>query len=249
MTKKTNTELLYDNFPVAEAEKAIGVKFKNPKLLANAFVHRSYLNEVSAPDTVFTHDNERLEFLGDSVLSLIVSEQLYLTYPDQKEGILTHYRSVLVRTESLADMTTQLDLAKFLFLSKGEHERGGVKTKSILANTYEAVLGAIFLDSGISTAKKFVFRTLLKKPSEDLENSLLDPKSRLQETVQKRFKSSPFYKTVSESGPDHAKTFTVEVSINRVVSGTGTGNSKQEAQQEAAKAALQNLSNNTKSQA
>ncbi|MBP6979467.1 ribonuclease III [Candidatus Curtissbacteria bacterium] len=241
MTKKSNTELLFDNFPIALAEKALNVKFKNPKLLANAFVHRSYLNEVSAPDTVFTHDNERLEFLGDSVLSLIVSEHLYLTYPDQKEGILTHYRSVLVRTESLADMTTQLDLAKFLFLSKGEHERGGVKTKSILANTYEAVLGAIFLDLGMLVAKKFVFRTLLKGPSSDLESSLLDPKSRLQEIVQKRFKSSPFYKTVSESGPDHAKTFTIEVMINRVVSGTGVGNSKQEAQQDAAKAALNKL--------
>lgn len=241
MTKKTNTELLYDNFPVTEAEKAIGVKFKNPKLLANAFVHRSYLNEVSAPDTIFTHDNERLEFLGDSVLSLIVSEHLYLTYPDQKEGILTHYRSVLVRTESLANMTGELDLARFLFLSKGEHERGGTKTKSILANTYEAVLGAIFLDLGIISAKKFVFRTLLKGPSTELESSLLDPKSRLQEVVQKRFKSSPFYKTVSESGPDHAKIFTVEVSINRIVSGRGTGNSKQEAQQEAAKDALDSL--------
>ncbi len=241
MAKKSNTELLFDNFPISEAEKALSVKFKNPKLLANAFVHRSYLNEVSAPDTVFTHDNERLEFLGDSVLSLIVSEHLYLTYPDQKEGILTHYRSVLVRTESLAEMTTQLDLAKFLFLSKGEHERGGTKTKSILANTYEAVLGAIFLDLGILTAKKFVFRTLLKGPSSHLESSLLDPKSRLQEIVQKRFKSSPFYKTVSESGPDHAKTFTVEVLINRVVSGTGKGNSKQEAQQDAAKVALNNL--------
>jgi len=241
VTKKSNTELLFDNFPIALAEKALNVKFKNPKLLANAFVHRSYLNEVSAPDTVFTHDNERLEFLGDSVLSLIVSEHLYLTYPDQKEGILTHYRSVLVRTESLADMTTQLDLAKFLFLSKGEHERGGVKTKSILANTYEAVLGAIFLDLGMLVAKKFVFRTLLKGPSSDLESSLLDPKSRLQEIVQKRFKSSPFYKTVSESGPDHAKTFTIEVMINRVVSGTGVGNSKQEAQQDAAKAALNKL--------
>ncbi len=241
MTKKSNTELLFDNFPIALAEKALNVKFKNPKLLANAFVHRSYLNEVSAPDTVFTHDNERLEFLGDSVLSLIVSEHLYLTYPDQKEGILTHYRSVLVRTESLADMTTQLDLAKFLFLSKGEHERGGTKTKSILANTYEAVLGAIFLDLGMLASKKFIFRTLLKGPSSDLESSLLDPKSRLQEIVQKRFKSSPFYKTVSESGPDHAKTFTVEVMINRLVSGTGIGNSKQEAQQDAAKAALNKL--------
>ena len=138
-------------------------------------------------------------------------------------------------------MTTQLDLAKFLFLSKGEHERGGVKTKSILANTYEAVLGAIFLDLGMLVAKKFVFRTLLKGPSSDLESSLLDPKSRLQEIVQKRFKSSPFYKTVSESGPDHAKTFTIEVMINRVVSGTGVGNSKQEAQQDAAKAALNKL--------
>lgn len=247
MIKKTNTELLYDKFPVAEAEKAIGVKFKNPKLLANAFVHRSYLNEVSAPDTIFTHDNERLEFLGDSVLSLIISQHLYLTYPDQKEGILTHYRSVLVRTESLADMTAKLNLARFLFLSKGEYERGGIKTKSILANTYEAVLGAIFLDLGITFAKKFVFKTLLEGPSADLESSLLDPKSRLQEIVQKRFKGSPFYKTITESGPDHSKTFTVEVSINRIASGRGTGNSKQEAQQEAAKDALESInSNNTK---
>ena len=244
MIKKTKTEILFDNFPVEEAQIALGVKFKNPKLLANAFVHRSYLNEVSAPDTVFTHDNERLEFLGDSVLSLIISEHLYLTYPDQKEGILTHYRSVLVRTESLADMTSKLQLSKFLFLSKGEHERGGVKTKSILANTYEAVLGAIYLDLGILSAKKFVFSTLLAGPSAELESSLLDPKSRLQEIVQKRFKSSPYYKTVHETGPDHAKTFTVEVSINRVISGVGKGNSKQEAQQEAAKNALLALTTN-----
>lgn len=242
--KRVKKNISSDNFPVDEAQKAIGIKFSDPKLLANAFVHRSYLNEVSAPDTVFTHDNERLEFLGDSVLSVIVSEYLYLNYPDQKEGILTHYRSVLVRTESLARMTQNLNLAKFLFLSKGEHERGGTKTKSILANTYEAVLGAIFLDQGMEKAKKFVFATTLKDPELELSESLLDPKSRLQEVVQKRFKSSPFYKTVNETGPDHAKIFTVDVIINRLKSGTGKGNSKQEAQQQAATAALKHLSEN-----
>lgn len=208
-------------------------QFKNPALLRQAFIHRSFLNEHKNEIS----SNERLEFLGDAILSYVVSSWLYERQPDKPEGVLTNIRSKLVNTRSLARLSSSLGLGDKLMLSKGEEEGGGRTNPSLLADTYEAVIGAIYLDQGLIQVKNFIFSTLLNNTS-DLESDLKDSKSLLQEISQAKGYSSPVYKIVSESGPDHLKEFTVSVEINGTPAGQGSGKNKREAETQAAKSAL-----------
>lgn len=220
-------------------EKSIKLKFKNKDLLKTAFIHRSFLNE--HPEEKLPH-NERLEFLGDSVLGFIVSDYLYVAYKKSPEGELTNFRSSIVNAQILSKIAKELDLGKFLFLSRGEEATGGRSRQYILANTYESLLGAIYLDQGLSAATKFVKSTLVPHLTEIIEKKLYrDFKSQLQEIVQARFNVTPAYKLISEKGPDHSKVFEVGVFLDRKLLAKGKGSSKQASEQEAAKAALESL--------
>lgn len=221
---------------MSDFEKIIGIVFKDKQLLTTALTHRSYLNENKSAK----ESNERLEFLGDSVLSLLVSTELYRRYKDYPEGKLTSLRSALVRTKTLGDLASSLSYGKYLLMSKGEERGGGRENKSLLADTFEAVLGAIYLDQGFATAGEFLEKHLFPLISE-LENKedLIDFKSSLQEKIQDKVKTSPIYKVMSESGPDHDKTFTVGVFCEDKLMANGQGKSKQEAEQNAARVALE----------
>ena len=211
---------------------------KDLSLFHKAFTHRSYLNEAKGA----TESNERLEFLGDSVLSFIVSSFLFHTREADQEGELTNLRAYMVKTESLGRASELLDLGKLLKLSKGEELSGGRENLQILANTYEAFLGAIFLDLGIDGAIFFVHRTLLPLFAKELQKGApRDPKSQLQEVVQSKFQVSPRYRILSTSGPDHAKHFVVGVFVRDDQIGEGNGSSKQQAEEEAAQQALEKL--------
>jgi ribonuclease-3 len=221
-----------------ELESRLGTAFTNQKYLRTALVHRSYLNENPGFDLP---SNERMEFLGDAVLELIVSEHLYHTYPDSPEGELTNYRSALVNTVSLAEVLATLGSGEFLYLSKGEEGSGGRQNQYILANTFEALLGAIYLDQGFAAARTFVHTHLMGKLTEIIEKELYkDSKSKLQELSQEEISVTPVYKVLSEEGPDHNKTFTVGVYAGQKRLSTGTGKSKQQAEQQAAANALAN---------
>ena len=219
----------------AFARDVLGVEFNNIGLLITAFTHRSYVNEHKK--TVFEH-NERLEFLGDAVLELVVTEYLYNNF-DEQEGVLTNWRSALVRTESIGAAAEESDFEPFLRLSRGE-KRGTDRAKAqILANSYEAVLGALYLDQGYGPAEKFINKTILSKLPDILASgSWMDAKSRLQELAQSRESSTPVYRVLDEHGPDHEKTFTIGVFISGKLRGKGVGYSKQIAQQQAAEKAL-----------
>ena len=218
-----------------ELQKNIGVQFTNSDLLKAAFVHRSYLNEMRT----VKESNERLEFLGDAVLSFITSNFLYSTYPDYPEGTLTNIRSSLVKTQSLADSARALKLGELLFLSRGEEDSGGRSNSSLLADTFEALLGAIFLDQGVDTAKKFLETHVFPKAGEIIKNkSYIDYKSLLQEIIQSESRISPTYRVTKSEGPDHAKTFWVEAKTDTKILGVGMGKSKQEAESSAAANAL-----------
>jgi len=220
-------------------EKKLKIKFKNIQALKEALIHRSYLNEAKQKNL---HSNERLEFLGDSILSFVISEWLFKQFPNYSEGNLTNIRSNLVKTESLAKIAKKFDLGKFLFLSRGEKEEGGENNSTLLANTFEAVLGAIFLDRGIAKVKKFIkknFKNLLE--SLVLKGEFKDFKSLLQETVQAEKKLTPSYKIIKESGPDHAKIFTVGVYLGKKLLAIGSGKSKQAAEENAAEAVLNKI--------
>ncbi|MCA9348478.1 ribonuclease III [Candidatus Saccharibacteria bacterium] len=221
------------------AKESLGVTFDNPELFVTALTHRSYLNEHRS--TVKEH-NERLEFLGDAVLELIVTEYLYTNY-SEPEGILTNWRSSLVRTESISAAASKLGYEPYLRLSKGE-KRGTDRARAqILANSFEAVLGAVYLDKGYDTAKVIVDNNILSTFEEILKTgSWLDPKSRFQELAQSELGHTPFYKVVDETGPDHDKIFTVGVFVDEKLYGQGSGPSKQSAQQSAAEKALVELS-------
>lgn len=216
----------------------IGLHLKNLNYYQTAFTHRSYLNETK----IITQSNERMEFLGDSVLSFIISSFLYKIRPDDAEGDLTNLRAYIVKTDSLAKVSKNLSLGKYLRLSKGEEASGGRENEQILANTYEAVLGAIFLDLGVEEAAKFVHQTLIPIFREEIEKGApRDPKSQLQEIIQNKFQISPKYKIISTTGPDHAKEFKVGVFLNGKQIGEGQGSSKQQAEEESAKKALLKL--------
>lgn len=218
-----------------QVEEKIGITFKDKSYLHRAFIHRSYLNENKNE----SESNERLEFLGDAVLEFIVSNYLFVHFSKLDEGHLTALRSKLVNTTSLAQTARELDLGDALYLSRGEEQSGGRTNTGLLANTVEALLGAIFLDQGVDGAKEFVDRFILSKVAETVKESLKDPKSSLQEFVQARGLPAPSYKVVAATGPDHAKEFTIEVWINKKSYATGKGNSKKVATQDAAGKALE----------
>jgi ribonuclease III len=219
----------------ALSKTIIGQEFENLELLVTAFTHRSYLNEHKK--TVKEH-NERLEFLGDAVLELVVTEYLYLNF-SEPEGILTNWRSSLVRTESISAAGERLGLNEYLRLSRGEKRGSERARQQILANCFEAVIGAIYLDRGYDVAKDFISENLIVTFKQILETgSWMDAKSRLQELVQSVDGVTPQYKVLSEEGPDHEKIFTVGVFVGTELKGSGDGPSKQTAQQRAAEAAL-----------
>lgn len=221
-----------------ELQQTIGIRFTNQNLLKAAFIHRSYLNESRG----IKESNERLEFLGDAVLSVLTSHFLYETYPGYEEGKLTNIRSSLVKTTSLADAARKLKLGDLLFLSRGEEDSGGRTNRSLLADTFEALLGAIFLDQGTEAAKRFLETHLFQKLGDIVKNkSYIDYKSLLQEIIQSDSRISPTYKVTKSEGPDHAKTFWVEARARNQTLGHGTGKSKQEAEQRAAIKALEKM--------
>lgn len=208
------------------AQDVLGVSFNDISLLVTAFTHRSYVNEHKK--TVKEH-NERLEFLGDAVLELVVTEYLYATYPDP-EGTLTNWRSALVRTESISAAAAQMEFEPLLRLSRGE-KRGTPRARAqILANCYEAVIGAAYLDQGYDAARDLIRKSLLITFETILKTgSWMDPKSNLQELVQSKEGYTPVYRVLEEFGPDHDKVFTVGVFVDKKLRGTGTGPSKQAA--------------------
>jgi len=216
----------------------LGLKFNDLNLLKEALTHRSYLNEVKEKIS----SNERLEFLGDAVLSFIISSWLFKKFPEYPEGKLTNLRSNLVKTSSLAKIAQKLKIGDYLLLSKGEKESQGQKNPTLLANTMEAIIGAIFLDQGTETVKNFIkthFNPLLEEIIKT--GRLKDYKSLLQEKIQAQEKPAPIYKTIKEEGPEHDKIFTVNVIVENKILATGKGKSKQKAEQQAAKKALQSL--------
>jgi len=219
-------------------KETIRVNFKNENLLKNAFIHRSYLNEHK---NYKGSSNERLEFLGDSVLSIIVSFYLYSKLPDSPEGELTQLRASLVRTETLAKIAQKLLLGDYLFLSKGEEDSGGRGNSSMLANTFEALVGAIYLDQGFDTTEKFIYDTILRDWENLSQSAVSDNKSRLQEILQRKYRTSPTYKLISSWGPDHARQFQIGVYIDTKFLGKGEGKNKQTAAQNAAQDALDKL--------
>ncbi len=221
----------------SEFEKKLGLNFKNKDLFIQAFCHRSYLNENPGFNL---GQNERLEFLGDAVLELVVTEHLYLSYPQKSEGELTTWRASLVNTKVIGSVAEKAGFYDNILLSKGEKKEEGKSRMCILANTFEAVIGAIYLDMGYSDAKKFIKERLIIELPRIIELELYkDPKSLLQEKIQEEGKATPIYETIKEGGPDHKKHFTVGVLIEGEINGKGRGYSKKEAEEEAAKDALQ----------
>lgn len=211
--------------------------FKNKALFDQALTHRSWINE----NPKRRESNERLEFLGDAVLELVVTEYLYNKLPDKEEGYLTALRANIVNTKNLASLARQLKLGESLFLSKGEVDGGGRDNSSLLADTTEAVIGAIFIDQGLDQAKTFILKNLLANLNKKLAEPLKDPKSTLQEYCQSQKFETPKYQLVKEVGPDNARIFTVAVKVDGNILGEGTGKSKREAEQYAAEVALKRL--------
>ena len=218
-------------------EKKVGIVFKDKNLLRTAFTHRSYLNENRKSGM---EHNERLEFLGDAVLELIVTEYLYSKYPDRNEGDLTSYRSALVNAITLAGVAEGLGMNEYLLLSRGEAKDTGRARQVILANTIEAFIGALYLDQGYEMTKLFVSRCVFKLVDEIVQKKMwLDAKSHFQEKAQEVVGVTPSYATVKEAGPDHDKKFTVAVFLGKEKVAEGEGKSKQEAEQQAAKLGLE----------
>ena len=217
-------------------EKKLGLKFKNKDLLTQAFIHRSYLNE--NPNFHLAH-NERMEFLGDAVLELAVTEYLYKEFPKEPEGELTTWRAALVNAPSLSQIAKELDFNGYLLLSRGEAKDTGKARDYILANCLEAFIGALYLDQGYKKSKEFVDKVLIKKLPEILKHGLFrDSKSHFQEQSQEKEKITPAYKVLEEEGPDHAKNFVIGVYLGEKLIAKGEGSSKQEAEEQAAKNAL-----------
>jgi ribonuclease-3 len=217
-------------------EKKLGFAFNDKRLLRQAFTHRSYINENRGLDI---GHNERLEFLGDAVLELITTDFLYEKYPEGTEGDLTSYRAAMVNAITLSGVAAGLGMNDLLLLSKGESKDNGRARQYILANTYEALVGALYLDQGYGAAKKFISENLFALIHEIVAKKLwLDSKSFFQELAQEKVGITPSYTSLRESGPDHDKQFTVGVYLGKELVAEGTGKSKQEAEQEAANAGL-----------
>ena len=220
----------------SQFEVKTGIVFNDKKLLMQAFMHRSYINENGG--TGLAH-NERLEFLGDAVLELVITDYLYKKYTQETEGELTSYRAALVNAVTIAQAATEVGMNDFLLLSKGEAKDTGKARQYILANTYEAYVGAVYLDQGYATSEKFILDTLVPKIDEIVSKKLFrDAKSFIQEQAQEHENVTPSYKVLKESGPDHDKHFTVGAYFGTTLVAEGRGKSKQEAEQEAAKTAL-----------
>ena len=221
---------------LTKLEQNLEVTFKNQDVLLQSLTHRSYLNENRS---VGKEHNERLEFLGDAVLELVVTEFLYAKYPEKPEGDLTAYRAALVNTQSIADAATALGMNDFLLLSRGEARDTGRARQIILANAFEALIGALYLDSGYFSAKDFIAKQLFHKTDEVVSKGLWqDSKSKLQEISQELLGVTPTYEVVNQTGPDHDKRFIVAAHLGKERVATGEGKSKQEAEQDAAEKAL-----------
>ncbi len=205
-------------------------EFKDKSLFDLALTHRSWVNEHKGQRS----SNERLEFLGDAILEYVVSKEIFTQFPNEEEGYLTALRANLVNTIALAQVAKKLDLGSLLFLSKGEEDGGGRTNSSLLADTVEAIIGAIFIDRGLSFAEKFIKQNLLTQVDQKSTQPLKDAKSRLQELVQSKGLSTPKYQVVEESGPDHDKKFVIEVLVDGESWGRGQGKSKSSAEQDAA---------------
>jgi len=219
-------------------EKTAGIVFKDKAILKQAFVHRSYINENRSSGL---EHNERLEFLGDAVLELVITNYLYKKFPQMDEGELTSLRSALVNADTCALVASQLGANDFLFLSKGESKDNGRARQYILANTLEAIIGAIYLDQGLESAEDFITNHITPLTENIIEKGTwVDAKSLFQEKAQEHEGATPAYKTLHESGPDHDKKFTVGVYVGNELAGQGEGKSKQDAEQEAARNALKN---------
>ena len=217
-------------------EKKLGIKFKNKDLLKQAFTHRSYLNE--NPNSKLEH-NERLEFFGDAVMELIVTEHLFKDFPDKAEGDLTNWRAALVNAKMLTSVAEDMEFNDYLLLSRGEAKEGGKARAYILANAFEAFLGALYLDSGYKACDEFIKKYLLKNLADIIQDgSYKDAKSKFQEEAQERNSITPNYKVIKESGPDHNKKFVVGVYLDKELVAEGSGSSKQEAEEAAAELAL-----------
>lgn len=225
--------------PFQSLQTTTGITFTNSDLLENAFIHRSYLNEHK---DFIGQSNERLEFLGDSVLSIIVSDFLFKNLPKSEEGELTQIRASLVRTETLAFVARKLNLGSYLLLSRGEEDSDGRNNKTILANTFEALIGAIYIDQGIAQAQNFIRKNILANWKKLSTTAVVDFKSKLQEVLQRKYHQSPKYKVVSSYGPDHNRSFEIAVLLNETTLGVGIGKNKQNAAQNAAERALKSLS-------
>ncbi len=219
--------------------RSLGIDFRHPALLQEALVHRSYLNEAADLEL---ESNERMEFLGDAVLGLVISERLYRDYPGLSEGQLSQIRALLVRWDTLAEVAERISLGDYLMLGRGEEMSGGRSRPSNLAGALEALIGAAFLDSGMTKARRLVLHLLGPELEQIAAGAVaVDSKSRLQQVVQARWHEIPKYRLVSSVGPDHAKTFTVEVLVHKEVLGRGAGRNKKQAELAAARQALQAL--------
>lgn len=220
-------------------QKILGVTFNRPSLLEQALVHSSYINE---NPTYTSGHNERLEFFGDAVLDFIVAEKLYQEFPDLSEGKMTKLRASLVRRDTLARVARDIKLGDYLYMGKGEESSGGRNKTPNLAGALEAIIAAVYLDQGMAAAGNMVMELLVEEWKKiSRQNIYVDYKSKLQELVQSRFQMTPAYRLVSEEGPDHDKSFVVEVMVYAKVLGSGTGKSKKLAETEAARLALERL--------
>ena len=227
----------------ATLQQVLGVNFNDISLLQQALVHRSYLNEnLDFP----LSSNERLEFLGDSLLGFVIARKLYQEFPDLSEGEMTKLRAALVRQQSLARLANSLGLGDYLYLGYGEEATGGRAKPSTLGRVLEAVIGAVLMDQGFAGAEQFVLSLFQDEIHDAIEEKLAgDCKSRLQELVQAKHRTPPLYRKIKEEGPDHAKEFTVEVIVAGSVIGTGRGRSKRMAEMEAARVALESFSSDS----
>ncbi len=224
------------SFP--DLERRLGYNFRDPRLLMNACTHRSFANENPVPPAT---DNERLEFLGDAVLQLCISDLLMSRFPDYTEGQLSKVRATIVNEQSLAGLGRKFGLGKHLLLGKGEDASGGRDKTSLLADAFEAIMAAVYIDGGYESVFRLAGRLFdaLLADGKGEETHFRDYKSALQEYCQSRFHETPRYKSLAESGPDHDKTFVVELQVTEAITTTGTGKSRKEAEQQAAKKAWQ----------
>ena len=234
--KTKGSEKKRQNRKLQQLEKRLQITFNNKSLLRRALTHRSFVNESPVP----VKDNERLEYLGDSVLALVVNEYLFKSFENYPEGDLAKIKSAVVSEVMLANVAINLNLGDFILMGRGEELTGGRQRQSILANTLEAIIGAVYIDSGLTKSKKLVLR-LLKKDIQRIDklSYLRDPKTTLQEIVQKKYKNRPIYTVIQESGPDHSKIYTVKLVINDEDITMGSGSSKRKAESDAAKKALE----------